>query len=167
MRAGWPAQAVLDNLRLMLAGKQPYDDRGDHACMRGNLSIMPPVHGIESVGAIEAIDSMLLQSQGGVIRVFPNWPAGRDAAFQDLLAEGAFRISATCDHGTIGPIELVSDAGGRCLLAVPWVGRTPSVTEVGATDPVVPAVIAGGRLGFDTVRGKRYRIAPAAAGKGG
>lgn len=127
VRAGWPAQSVLDNLRSMLAGKQPYDDRGDHAVMRGNLSIMPPVHGIESVGAIEAIDSMLLQSQGGVIRVFPDWPGGRDAAFQDLLAEGAFRITAACDHGTVGPIELVSEAGdAACWSCRGRVGRPAS-----------------------------------------
>ncbi|MBA3937340.1 MAG: hypothetical protein H0X38_07750, partial [Planctomycetes bacterium] len=165
VRAGWPAQAVLDNLRLMLLGHQPYDDRGDHASLRANLTIMPPVHGIESVGAIEAIDSMLLQSQGAVIHVFPDWPAGRDASFRDLAAEGGFRVSATLAHGVIGPLDLTSDAGARCTLVVPWADGTPVVSAVGA-DAALPVVIAGGRLGFDTVRGTHYRIVPAAAGKG-
>ena len=73
VRSGYPAEKVVENLKLLLEGRQPYDDRGDHGRLRDNLTIVPPVHGIESVGAIEAIDPMLLQSHDGVIQVFPAW----------------------------------------------------------------------------------------------
>lgn len=147
----------------MLAGKQPYDDRGDHASLRANLTIMPPVHGIESVGAIEAINSMLLQSHGGTIRVFPNWPKGRTASFQNLRAEGAFLVSAATERGTIGPIDVVSEVGGHCRVVIPWPDGAASVCEVDTPGAPLPAFIADGRIGFDTVRGKRYRIYPANA----
>lgn len=45
--------------------------------------------------ALEAVQEMLLQSTGGVVRVFPatsaRWP---NASFRDLRAEGGFRVSA-------------------------------------------------------------------------
>ncbi len=43
----------------------------------------------ECVGAIEAVNSMLMQSQEGVIRLFPNWD-GSDAHFHRLARWGRF-----------------------------------------------------------------------------
>ena len=43
---------------------------------------------------------MLLQSWGGVIRVFPAAPvAMAQAAFKDLRAEGGYRVSARRENG--------------------------------------------------------------------
>ena len=49
--------------------------------------------GIETAGSIEAIDSMLLQHEGGVLRVFPDWPADKNVAFTRLLTKGAFEAA--------------------------------------------------------------------------
>jgi len=50
--------------------------------------------GIETAGIIEAINSMLLQSHDGVLRIFPNWDRAVDAEFRRLRAVGAFLVEA-------------------------------------------------------------------------
>jgi len=61
--------------------------------------------------ASQAVHEMLLQSWGGVVRVFPATPnTWRDAAFEDLRAEGAYRVSAR-------------RAGGRCVWVRVQAGR--------------------------------------------
>ena len=82
VRSGYPADKVMENLKRLLSGEQPYDDRGDHVRLRDNLTIVPPMHGLENVGAIEAVNSMLLQSHDDVLRLFPVWIKGRDASFR-------------------------------------------------------------------------------------
>ena len=42
--------------------------------------------GYEDVGAVEAINSMLLLSIEGGMRFFPAWPVGEAASFQNLRA---------------------------------------------------------------------------------
>jgi alpha-L-fucosidase 2 len=50
--------------------------------------------------ASQAVHEMLLQSWGGVIRIFPATPARwRDAAFEDLRTEGGHRVSAHRENG--------------------------------------------------------------------
>ncbi len=60
--------------------------------------------------AAQAIHEMLLQSWGGAIRVFPAMPARwREAAFEDLRAEGGYRVSARRENGAIA----VAQGDGR------------------------------------------------------
>jgi hypothetical protein len=60
---------------------------------------------------------MLLQSHGGIIRVFPAVPAKwRDAVFHRLRAEGAFRVSASREAGKTNWIFIESLAGEPCRL---------------------------------------------------
>ena len=161
VRSGYPAEIVVENLKLLLEGRQPYDDRGDHVRLRNNLTIVPPVHGLESVGAIEAIDSLLLQSHDDTIRVFPVWLKGKKAAFKDLRAVGAFLVSGETDNGQVSHVDIKSEAGGPCRVANPWPGRTCEILSVGEGQPErISFRLDRDAIRFETQKGKRYRIRP-------
>ena len=57
--------------------------------------------GIETSGSIEAVNSMLLQHEAGVLRVFPDWPQAMDAGFTRLRAKGAYHISSEQKNGKV------------------------------------------------------------------
>jgi alpha-L-fucosidase 2 len=63
------------------------------------------------------IQEMLLQSQGGVVRVFPALPGSwKDAAFKSMRAEGAFIVSASRRRGSLDSLRIVSEKGGKLRL---------------------------------------------------
>jgi len=66
------------------------------------------------------INECLMQSYDGVIRLFPNWPAGKDASFSSLRAVGAFLVSASQKNGEVGTIEIESEQGSGLTLMIPW-----------------------------------------------
>ena len=71
------------------------------------------------LAAAQAVHEMLLQSWGGVLRVFPAVPAGwKDAAFHDLRAEGAFLVSAVRRGGRTALVRVHSLAGEPARLRV-------------------------------------------------
>lgn len=71
--------------------------------------------------AAAAIMEMLLQSWGGVIRLFPAIPdRWSDCAFEDLRAEGAFLVSAQMRDGDVEYVRIWSEIGGTCKLRNPW-----------------------------------------------
>jgi hypothetical protein len=73
------------------------------------------------LAAAEAIQDMLLQSWGGVIRVFPAVPAEwSEAVFHDFRAEGAFLVSALRRCGTTQWIVVKSLAGEQCRIRTDW-----------------------------------------------
>jgi len=68
-----------------------------------------------------AVQEMLLQSYGGVVRVFPALPAGwADAAFSTLRADGAFLVSARREGGRTVEVRLQAEVGGRLVLEDPF-----------------------------------------------
>ncbi len=72
-------------------------------------------------GAAAAILEMLLQSQHGVIRVFPTCYSGwKNAAFFHLRAEGAFLVSARMIDRRVRFVEIVSEAGRHCRVRNPF-----------------------------------------------
>ena len=159
VRSGYPAEKVIENLKLILAGRQPYDDRGDHARMRNNFTIMPPGHGFESVGAIEAINSMLLQSADDTIRVFTVWVKGKDASFRNLRACGAFLVSSEYKNGQVSFVDITSEAGRPCTISNPWSGKSCDVLSAGGgKQAAANARQDGNVIHFDTEKGGRYRI---------
>ncbi len=101
----------------------------------------------ECVGAIEAVNSMLMQSQEGVIRLFPNWD-GADASFQQLRAVGAFLVSASLKNGNVELLTITSEKGRSCRLVNPWPGQP--VTVRANDGKLVPVVDRGGVLEFST-----------------
>ncbi len=112
---------------------------------------------IETCGGIEAIQSMLLQSQEGVIRLFPNWDRS-DANFRQLRAMGAFLVSAEMKDGMIGGVRISSERGRPCHLMNPWPGKRVEIR--GADGRILPVQESGGVLEFVTRKGGRYCVSP-------
>jgi len=86
---------------------------------------------------------MLLQSWGGVVRVFPAVP-GRwvRASFRDLRAEGGFRVNAQRDEGRTVEVRIEATRGGMLRLRDPFLGaqavwvRVRSVPAGRTTEPI-------------------------------
>lgn len=77
--------------------------------------------GIEDFSAIPAgINEMMLQGYEGVIRVFPSWPANKDAKFANLRAYGAFLVSSEIKNNKVVFIEIISEKGKELTLQNPW-----------------------------------------------
>jgi alpha-L-fucosidase 2 len=77
--------------------------------------------------AMEAVHEMLLQSFGGIVRVFPAtsllWT---DAAFDELCAEGGFVVSARKVAGATRTVTVRATKKGTLRLRDPFGGREPS-----------------------------------------
>jgi alpha-L-fucosidase 2 len=77
--------------------------------------------------ASQAVHEMLLQSWGGIIRVFPATPARwRQAAFEDLRAEGGYRVSAGRENGATIWLKIVASRNGVVKVRENFCGRTPT-----------------------------------------
>lgn len=65
----------------------------------------------------QSIHDMLLQSWGGKIRIFPAVPdAWQDVAYDKLLTEGAFEVTASRKAGKTEFIQVKSLAGEPCVV---------------------------------------------------
>lgn len=75
--------------------------------------------------AAEAVQEMLLQSQGGLLRVFPAVPDDwADAAFEKLRAEGGFSVSAERRAGVTASVRIQAAVAGELRLRNPF-GTAP------------------------------------------
>ena len=94
----------------------------------------------------EGIQEMLVQSQGGIVRLFPAVPAGwRDISFIDLRAEGALLVSAEMKDRRMDLVRIRSEQGGRVRVQNPFDGRE-LVTE---SDRPVKIRLEGQMIEFD------------------
>lgn len=132
---------------------------------------------------LAAVNEMLLQSDNGMLRIFPALPDGdpeyermwrhgygldeykirtrpyeawRDVRFDKLLARGAFEVSAEMKGGRVLWISLFSKNGNSVRLTSPHSLAGLSVFENGKP---VAFTRARGVLAFDTVAGATYVIA--------
>ncbi|WP_347599540.1 carbohydrate ABC transporter permease [Acrocarpospora sp. B8E8] len=144
-RVGYPAQSLIDKLKGQLNTKLMQNGR----VYDGN-------HGLEKAGAIEAVNSMLLQTDGGVMRVFPVWPSGKNGSFVKLRAKNAFVVSSARSGGQVGYVDITSGTGKQVRLANPWPGRTVLVTRVGTG--TVSHTVANDVITFPTVAGATYSV---------
>jgi alpha-L-fucosidase 2 len=94
------------------------------------------------------INECLLQSYTGELRLFPNWPEGEDAAFQDLRAVGAFLVSASFAGGQVQWLRVTAEVGGSLNVINPWAGRV-EISRHGASE-----IIAGEVLKIETRSGE-------------
>ena len=147
-RIGWPADDLIAKFKAAIL----------HQWRPSNLTVFQGGGGIETSGSVEALDSMLLQHEDGVLRVFPDWPASMDASFTRLRAKGAFLVSSEQRHGQVPWIEIVSEVGGPLTVQSPW-GDLP-VRLNGR--PTGSSASSGGRITLNTARGGHYRLAPEA-----
>ena len=98
--------------------------------------------------AMEAVHDMLLQSYGGVVRVFPAVPTSwKDASFRDLRAEGGFAVSAERKAGRIASVQIKAS-----------VDRQGFVVEMPPADILkwspAPSQVRNNRLTFSLKRGQ-------------
>ncbi|MBR0191877.1 MAG: hypothetical protein IJQ31_07420 [Thermoguttaceae bacterium] len=113
VRVGYPAQDVIDAFK-------------EHQLRRigqKNFHLHDGYHGVEKIGAMEFIQSMLIQSDHGFVKLFPNW-TGSDAKFENLRAKGGFLFSAEMKNGQIVRVSIRSEKGGRLRLVDPFGGQT-------------------------------------------
>jgi alpha-L-fucosidase 2 len=81
------------------------------------------------------VQEMLLQSQGGILRVFPAVPADWETfSFKHLRAEGAFLVSAIAVAKQPTTVEIFAETGGLLQLRLPpgvWqlIGRNEAPTN--------------------------------------
>jgi hypothetical protein len=142
-RIGWPAEDLIAKFKAaILFHWRP-----------SNLTDFQGGGGIETAGSIEALDSMLLQHEGGVLRLFPDWPAERDASFTRLLAKGAFVVSSEQRGGKVSFVDIISKAGGPLAIASPW--GSQNVRLAGRTAELKPN---SGKIVLHTVPGGHYRL---------
>ena len=145
-RVGYDGERLLAQLRAMIQEiGQP------------NGFIRDNPHGIENCSLVpNTLNEMLLQSHEGVLRLFPVWPRNRDAGFQNLRAAGAFRVSAECRGGVIGPVRLVSERGRPVTLQSPWPGQPVRLRRNGRA----AETLTGDRLRFATAPGETLDLSP-------
>ena len=74
-----------------------------------------------NMAAASGLQEMLLQSYGGIIRIFPAIPQSwKDVGFYQLRAEGAFLVSALKKSGHIIKVEINSEKGGELAVENPF-----------------------------------------------
>ena len=97
-----------------------------------NLWITADGGGIETCSGIPGmINEMMLQSDQGLIRVFPVFPATQQAAFFRLRTFGAFLVSSAIRNAVVHHVVLESEKGRECRLLNPWPGKPVMVHRAG------------------------------------
>jgi alpha-L-fucosidase 2 len=109
------------------------------------------------LGTTAAIAEMLLQSQGGVIRILPalpqRWPAGSVAG---LVAQGGFVIDAEWHAGRLERVKIQSRQGNRCRVKLNLPGAQVRLSQGGR--PVSFNRLPGEVIEFQTLTGKDYQL---------
>lgn len=113
--------------------------------------------GMEVCGLIDGINSLVLQSNDGIIRIFPNCPKTLDAKFQGLRAYGAFLVDAhhTSSNTIDDAVYIYSEAGRPCNVMNPWPGQAITIVSNGS---VVASTNANDIYTFNTAAGQTYQI---------
>ncbi len=98
------------------------------------------------------INETLLQSYGGLIRIFPAVPRRFTGGFDRFRTEGAFLVSAWMSKGTTQCVVIESTVGGEMRLRNPWPEKT--VTCLTAAGDVLS--LAGEEICLTTQPGEQY-----------
>ena len=143
-RIGWPAEDLVAKFKAAIL----------YQWRPSNLTVFQAGGGIETSGSVEGLDSMLLQHEDGILRVFPDWPSSMDASFTRLRAKGAFLVSSEQRSGAVTFIEVVSEQGGPLTIQSPWTMRGIRVNN----SPTVIQPNSHGEISLSTRRGAHYRF---------
>ena len=131
-----------------------------------NLRVKDEYHGLEKCANVMTVNEMLLIADDGIVKLFPNWYADKDAKFADLRAKGAFIVSAEYD-GTdqeVKNVTITSEAGEDMTLVSPWAeGMTVKDSEgnvVAITKGTVPnwEDVENATYTFETTAGETYTV---------
>ena len=105
------------------------------------------------------INEMMLQSQKGVIKLFPTMDYYRKAEFHGLRARGGFLVSAAMDRGFVLWAEITAAVDGICTVRLPWPSYALSITDATSEVPVA-ADIEENDVVFATAKKHTYRLEP-------
>ncbi|MFV1967934.1 MAG: DUF5703 domain-containing protein [Pirellulaceae bacterium] len=92
-------------------------DSGNSTVFPDNLAVVPYFDGAGV--ACFALNEILLQSHGGILRILPAVAEDWSGAFQ-LRAEGGFLVGVDFENGAARVIEIRSLLGNPCTVANPW-----------------------------------------------
>ena len=126
--------------------------------------------GLEELGAIDAVHSLLMLSDDGVLELFTGWPSTANASFQTLRANGGFLVSSAYDSTsrTVTHLEVVSEVGHWLTVASPWAGAlcarnvTPGASGAKTAGLLLPKAPGKPKhsFRFQTVVAGRYTFEP-------
>jgi hypothetical protein len=143
-RIGWPADDLMEKLKAAIL----------YQWRPSNLTVFQGGGGIETAGSIEAINSMLLQHEDHVLRVFPDWPRSKDASFTRLRTKGAFLVSSQQIGGQVAEVEIHSEHGGPLTMQSPWGDQRIRINQRLQTPD------SKGQIHWMTTAGKSYALLP-------
>ncbi len=146
---GWSRAAAASIFAALGDGDNALDQIHRH--MADKRFVRPNTMYIEGSPVIEcsivlgrSLQDLLIQSHGGLIRVFPSVPdAWSDAVFHNLRAEGAFLVSAERKGGKTKWVRIRSLAGEPCRVRVD--GRVHELRMASGEETLLgdgPAVVA-------------------------
>jgi hypothetical protein len=105
-----------------------------------------------------SLQDMLLQSQGGVIRIFPAIPATwQEATFHTMRAEGAFLVSAIRKGSKTTMVRVQSLAGVACRVKT---DLARPVTAVSSSGRALTVTDSSGTLRIDLRKGESVELFP-------
>jgi hypothetical protein len=145
VRIGWDSEKIWQALRSRIINL---------GLSNGYIKENP--HGIENLSTVpNTVQEMMLQSHEGVLRVFRFWPKQTqpNAAFRDLRAYGAFRVSGRLVNGEVRDITVTSEKGRDCSFEV--FSEHPHVTWEGMK---ITFEQEGNVLTFKTRQGMTYEL---------
>ncbi|MGY5060683.1 glycosyl hydrolase family 95 catalytic domain-containing protein [Streptomyces sp. 900105755] len=156
--AGWPAADLLAKFKTALKAK----------VRTSNLTYYGSGGAVETVGAMEGVNAMLLQSSTTpqmptTLSVFPNWDRTQSVSYERLGAKGDVEVSSAfdADKGSVSYVDLTSRRDGKIALVDPWADGRPVVRLVNADNTLGERVdydVRGGKLVFHAEQGKRYMV---------
>ncbi|WP_045315933.1 glycosyl hydrolase family 95 catalytic domain-containing protein [Lentzea aerocolonigenes] len=116
------------------------------------------------LSAAKSLQDMLIQSWGGLIRIFPAVPAvWQDVTIHDTRTEGAFLVSAVRRGGRTRFVRVHSEAGQPCRIRTGIEGRIEvrGCSRWSVRDGVVELELRRGQEALIHARGERdFTIAP-------
>jgi hypothetical protein len=146
-RVGYNPSTILSNL-----------DTEATADSYPNLAVHHNGGGIENVNVVTSgLDEMLLQSFQNDVKVFPDWPAGSNGKFGDLLAYGDFLVSSSIAGNAVQYVRVLSQKGGNYTFTNPWPGRSVELYRNGSD----AGTLSGTKITIGTAVNETIDLAPA------
>ena len=159
-RTGYDPETLVRHIKAL--ANDPSDNAQNNK-MKKNYHIYDGQHGVEKVGLLEGMNNLMCQSDGGIVKVFPAWPAARGGKFSNIREKGAFLLSSERAAGELPAyVDVASEKGQPLELVNPWNGAAVNVT----TRSGAAVEVSYGRtrnsgeytIRFDTVPGETYHI---------
>jgi hypothetical protein len=114
---------------------------------------------IENFALPLILNEMMLQSQNGVIKLFPSLDVERKAEFRTLRARGGFLVSAAVDRGLVLWAEILATEDQECRVRLPWPAWATTLKDTHANE-ALEVRVEQNDLVFMAHKGQTYRLEP-------